>query len=213
MSLRTIVTKTALTIFAVTSSIAASASPYEVTLEQEGANVVATGSGSIDVTGLHMQIGASVTPVLIPEGGDIVTRFTTGSVLFQGADSYVGFTGPRSFGTGNVALPSAGTGDVVGIFNDAFPAELLVPVGYVSDTPLSDTATYTGATLASLGVTPGTYVWTWGTGTDQNFTLDVVAPVAATPVPAALPLFATGLGALGLVGWRRKRKAPSTFAA
>jgi len=28
----------------------------------------------------------------------------------------------------------------------------------------------------------------------------------ATPVPAALPLFATGLGALGLLGWRRKRK-------
>ena len=28
-----------------------------------------------------------------------------------------------------------------------------------------------------------------------------------TPVPAALPLFATGLGALGLLSWRRKRKA------
>jgi hypothetical protein len=28
-----------------------------------------------------------------------------------------------------------------------------------------------------------------------------------TPVPAALPLFATGLGGLGLLGWRRKRKA------
>jgi len=27
-----------------------------------------------------------------------------------------------------------------------------------------------------------------------------------TPIPAALPLFATGLGALGLLGWRRKRK-------
>ena len=26
------------------------------------------------------------------------------------------------------------------------------------------------------------------------------------PLPAALPLFATGLGALGLLGWRRKRK-------
>ena len=34
-----------------------------------------------------------------------------------------------------------------------------------------------------------------------NFT-----PVA-TPLPAALPLFATGLGGLGLLGWRRKRKA------
>jgi hypothetical protein len=30
---------------------------------------------------------------------------------------------------------------------------------------------------------------------------------AATPLPAALPLFATGLGGLGLLGWRRKRKA------
>ena len=29
----------------------------------------------------------------------------------------------------------------------------------------------------------------------------------AAPLPAALPLFATGLGALGLLGWRRKRRA------
>jgi hypothetical protein len=28
-----------------------------------------------------------------------------------------------------------------------------------------------------------------------------------TPLPATLPLFATGLGAFGLLGWRRKRKA------
>ena len=28
-----------------------------------------------------------------------------------------------------------------------------------------------------------------------------------TPLPATLPLFATGLGSLGLLGWRRKRKA------
>jgi len=27
------------------------------------------------------------------------------------------------------------------------------------------------------------------------------------PLPAALPLFGTGLGALGLLGWRKKRKA------
>jgi hypothetical protein len=32
-------------------------------------------------------------------------------------------------------------------------------------------------------------------------------PPSETPLPAALPLFATGLGALGLLGWRRKRKA------
>jgi hypothetical protein len=35
----------------------------------------------------------------------------------------------------------------------------------------------------------------------------VANAASATPLPAALPLFATGLGALGLLGWRRKRKA------
>ena len=34
----------------------------------------------------------------------------------------------------------------------------------------------------------------------------------ATPLPAALPLFATGLGAFGLLGWRRKRKASALAA-
>jgi len=31
--------------------------------------------------------------------------------------------------------------------------------------------------------------------------------ISPTPLPAALPLFAAGLGGLGLLGWRRKRKA------
>jgi len=42
---------------------------------------------------------------------------------------------------------------------------------------------------------------------------NVGTPPAATPLPATLPLFATGLGALGLLGWRRKRKASSLVAA
>jgi hypothetical protein len=32
---------------------------------------------------------------------------------------------------------------------------------------------------------------------------------ATTPLPSALPLFASGLGALGLLGWRRKKKLPA----
>jgi hypothetical protein len=41
---------------------------------------------------------------------------------------------------------------------------------------------------------------------------ELIGPVP-TPLPAALPLFATGLGALGLLGWRRKRKARSILPA
>jgi hypothetical protein len=36
--------------------------------------------------------------------------------------------------------------------------------------------------------------------------------LTSTPLPAALPLFATGVGALGLLGSRRKRKARTTVA-
>ncbi len=35
----------------------------------------------------------------------------------------------------------------------------------------------------------------------------------ATPLPAALPLFATGLAGLGLLGWRRKRKNAAAILA
>jgi hypothetical protein len=44
---------------------------------------------------------------------------------------------------------------------------------------------------------------------DPNFSISLDSP---TPLPAALPLFATGLGALGLLGWRRKRKATALAA-
>jgi len=44
--------------------------------------------------------------------------------------------------------------------------------------------------------------------TERFYVGQVLAEIASeTPVPPALPLFVTGLGALGLLGWRRKRKA------
>jgi len=50
---------------------------------------------------------------------------------------------------------------------------LSVPTGYVSGTALANSATYSGQTFVTLGVTPGTYVWKWGTGANQNFTLQI----------------------------------------
>jgi hypothetical protein len=51
---------------------------------------------------------------------------------------------------------------------------------------------------------PNSPMWVSESGNSQ---------IAATPLPAALPLFATGLGALGLLGWRRKRKNAAALAA
>jgi len=47
----------------------------------------------------------------------------------------------------------------------------------------------------------------------DNITLGSGTPIATTPLPATFPLFATGLGAMGLFGWRKKRKAAAVLAA
>jgi hypothetical protein len=39
-----------------------------------------------------------------------------------------------------------------------------------------------------------------------TYNYDALSP-SATPLPAAFPLFATGLGLMGLLGWRRKRRS------
>lgn len=41
---------------------------------------------------------------------------------------------------------------------------------------------------------------------DVSLTFQSQAPALETPIPAAFPLFAAGLSAMGLMGWRRKRK-------
>ena len=170
---------------------------YTVTLEQQGSNVVASGSGSIDLTGLTFESSASdITIAIDPSAGTMVIRPTTGPA----GDLYFGLFGPTSFGSGGYIVASSGSGDIAG---EVF-GTLYVPEG-VSDNPLSSSATWDNATLNSLGVTPGSYEWTWGTGPNQNVTLDIMA--APIPEPSALSVLGVGLAGPALAGlWRRRRR-------
>jgi hypothetical protein len=159
---------------------------YIVTLQQVGPNVVATGSGAINLTGLTFQSDGVFSPEILPgagvqAGGGILTGPTSSSV-----DLYFEPRGPTSFGSGGATPASSGSGDMVGIFpiHLIFKRALIVPRGYVSGTFLSNSATYSGKTFATLGVTPGTYVWTWGIARNQNFTLQILA---ANPTPTPTP--------------------------
>ena len=46
----------------------------------------------------------------------------------------------------------------------------------------------------------------------QNKGFLIGTNLSTTPIPPAFPLFASGLGALGLLGWRRKRKKTGAMA-
>jgi hypothetical protein len=172
---------------------------YIVTLLQVGPNVVATGSGTIDWTGLTLQSSSATGPAanIQPQVAVIVT----GQRANPKVDIYTGFTGPTNFGSGGFKLADFGSGDQVGV-RPTFD-ELFVPAGYVSGSPLVDSSTYNNATFSSLGVTPGTYVWTWGTGVDaDSFTLQI-GPAAVPDSGSTLGLLLVSL--LALVGVSRFR--------
>ena len=97
-------------------------------------------------------------------------------------------TNPKFFGTMTVASRS---GDAT--FLAAWAVGAIVPVDFTTS------AIPGGGTLDQLVAAEAT--------TTVGISSGEVGTLSPVPLPGALPLFATGLGALGLLGWRRKRKA------
>jgi hypothetical protein len=151
---------------------------YVVTLEQQRSGLVASGIGTIDLVGLPFFGSDSTIPVMDLSIGYINTGPATPSI-----DDYIGLTGPASFDRGGVIAASSGSGDLVGVYEPGGSLDL--PHGYVSGTSLMGSATWDNQTFANLGVTPGTYVWTWeppaAAAGDDSFTL--VIPATAVPEP------------------------------
>ena len=171
------------------------AQAYTVTLEQMGSNIVANGSGPINLTGLtFLMQGIAGAVIKAANPAFILTGATVG------VDIYEGITGPTSFGSGGIFLPTTSSGDPVGIrISDL---TLGVPHGYVSGAALSDSMTFNSATFASLGLDVGTYVWSWGTGLpNQNFTL-IIGGVRVPDGGSTVSLL--GCALLGLAALRRK---------
>ena len=140
-----------------------------------------------DIVGFYMPT-ATTSIGFLDNGGTITTIDPFGSLFTQ-------------------ALGINTADEIVGFYVDAGG----VQHGYIDDSGIFTTFDPSGSVSTTingvndLGQIVGFY-------TDAND--DVVGFVGSpTPIPMALPLFATGLGGLGLLGWRRKRKNAAALSA
>jgi len=131
---------------------------FNVTISQVGNDVVWSGSGSFNLTALTSDGPGSM-------GGGYNSGLAVWAIgPDTSVDTYSGtITYPASFGTSNVAVTS-NTGSTFGILPGGSGRLLYVPSGYVSNTNISGSSTYANKTIASAGLTPGTYTWSWGSG-------------------------------------------------
>jgi hypothetical protein len=160
-----------------------------LTLNQVGPDVVFNGSGTANLAALAISQSGGCQSVL---NSIWIQVGALGSCKLLG-----NMSGPVSLPvTGSASYSSSG-GDIIGVL-DYFGSFLLsVPSGYVSGSALAGTATFSGTTLSAVGATPGTYVWTWGSGaTGDSLTLLIAVPEPST-------ILTLGAALLGIMVYRR----------
>lgn len=150
----------------------------------------------------------------------------------SGTPASVGGSGPNpsiykfEWGGGNLTiqelLGNNGTGDNIyielGLASDTLNSNntLSSPIASVPIADQSGPTTTPTNIITNMFLASGTYVLdnyldNSSAVTDPNYAV-LFTPVATTPLPAALPLFAGGLGLLGMFSRRRKQKASAIGA-
>jgi hypothetical protein len=136
-----------------------------ITITQNGPNVVLQGSGSLNINDLTFATSGNLG------GGGLGPQTATFISGPNGVfDQYSGsISSPGTFGTGSGGASSSSTGDIFGIIYPGGPPHaLVVPSGYTTGTSLSGSMTFNSQTIAGLGLTEGTYNWTWGSGPNAD---------------------------------------------
>ena len=172
-----------------------------ITMYESGSDVVVTVSGSIDdLTGTTLISTQSDTlrNLIRPERSQVVF----GESVTQSYNIYNVGSVPVDFGT-TFALDASSSTVSSNFLVRNTSGNLFLPTTYVLGTEMSGTATYAGQSFASLGITPGTYLWTW---TGDSVTLNIGSGPAPVPEPGTWAAAALLAGGAAFMRWRKRAK-------
>jgi PEP-CTERM motif len=170
-----------------------------VNINQVGADVVATGSGTLDLSALSAAYtGGGGSPSIAPAWGFVVL----GDTPWRHADIWANVNGPSTFGTGFGSAADQGTGDGIGVSGDN--GWIYVPPGYISGNSLSASDVWLNSSFKVLGLTEGTYKYEWGSGNTYDYFTVNINGSPAVPEPSTFLLLGAGLGGLAFI--RRKAR-------
>lgn len=165
-----------------------------VDITQSGSDVITTVSGTLDTTGLEAEVTDTNEFLIIKPLNGLI-----GSGVFDSNTSlFFGLNGPSSFGSGDATLATSGAGDQFFLIGSA--GELELSPTFVSGSNISSSATYANATIASLGLTPGQYVFN---APNDTITVNIGA---AVPEPATWAMMLLGFVGMGAAMRRSRRR-------
>jgi hypothetical protein len=177
------------------------AADLNFTVQQVGADVVTSFTGFVNTTASTTNGNASGTGLF--RG----SFFQGGSVIIFGPQNsytnYTGLNGSGALGSGSQTFADINTGTLSGIISNGSSSYLLLPNSYVSGSSITGTSTYTGKTLSDLGMTVGTYNWSWGSGANAG---TAQLTISAVPEPSTYALAAIATGVMAAVARRRKAR-------
>src|SRR5262249_39298145 len=145
-------------------------------------NVVANGTGSLNLTDLTPGGSIPITPsILWPVRPEVELGLAA-----QG-QSYTGFSRPPDIGPGGVTAASSESGTAFELVHDV----LWLASSYKSGDQFTSGGTWDNTTISGLGLTPGTYEWTWGSaanGTADDIKVVIPSETTGVPEPSTLTL-------------------------
>ena len=180
-----------------------------ININQVGSDVTASYSnGSLNLGALGSPSTSGGFFTFITPSASVFALGSTGSLYTQYTLASGSITSPTDFGPGSFTQSNASAGSALGVSPSS--NNLYVPAGYTSGAAdLTGGNTWSNKNYSDLGLTTGTYTWSWGTGGAADF---ITMNVNAVPEPSTYALLCISLGVVGFAR-RNLRKTSEELSA